>query len=138
MHREFANIIHQDIKAWWESKCGLLLLDPHGSLYDSITEWLVYHQFDLVRGHANQCIYALDRQTVTLLTEPTGAGTVDWKKPGTLKHYSHDVEPVIVANTLDGGSWVKMFFIGRTPSKSLLAAPGVNLTKYYSVRPSWW
>lgn len=34
------HLIRQDIKAWRRSKCGLLLLDPHGSLYDSVVAWL--------------------------------------------------------------------------------------------------
>jgi hypothetical protein len=34
------NLIQQDIWQWRESKCGLLLLDPHGSLYDSLVQWL--------------------------------------------------------------------------------------------------
>ncbi len=38
------NCIRQDIKNWPKSKCGLLLLDPHGSLYDSLTEWLAWNQ----------------------------------------------------------------------------------------------
>ena len=32
------NIIRQDIKQWHKSKCGMLVLDPHGSLYDSLIE----------------------------------------------------------------------------------------------------
>lgn len=34
------NLVRQDIRGWFRSKCGLLLLDPHGSLYDSILGWL--------------------------------------------------------------------------------------------------
>lgn len=33
-------LIRQDIKNWQTSKCGLLLIDPHGSLYDSLIEWM--------------------------------------------------------------------------------------------------
>ena len=37
------NLIRQDIKQWHRSKCGLILFDPHGSLYDSIIEWLAWN-----------------------------------------------------------------------------------------------
>jgi type IV secretory pathway VirB4 component len=30
-------MIRQDIKAWPDSKCGLLLLDPHGSVYQNVS-----------------------------------------------------------------------------------------------------
>jgi hypothetical protein len=33
-------MIRQDIKAWPDSKCGLLLLDPHGSVYQNVVHWL--------------------------------------------------------------------------------------------------
>lgn len=38
------HLIRQDIKQWHGSKCGLLLLDPHGNLYDSLMEWLAWNQ----------------------------------------------------------------------------------------------
>ena len=34
------HLIRQDIKAWPESKCGLLLMDPHGSVYHNLVDWL--------------------------------------------------------------------------------------------------
>src|SRR5579883_1236390 len=37
------NLIRQDIKQWHESKCGMLVLDPHGSLYDNLIEWLAWN-----------------------------------------------------------------------------------------------
>ena len=37
------HLIRQDILAWSTSKCGVLLLDPHGSLYDSLIRWLAWH-----------------------------------------------------------------------------------------------
>src|ERR1043165_7763091 len=40
------NLIRQDIVAWRKSKCGLLLLDPHGSLYDSLVNWLAWNKID--------------------------------------------------------------------------------------------
>lgn len=40
------NLIRQDIRNWSKSKCGLLVLDPHGSLYDSLINWLARAGFD--------------------------------------------------------------------------------------------
>jgi DNA helicase HerA-like ATPase len=39
-------LIRQDIVAWRHSKCGLLVLDPHGSLYDNLVEWLAWNNID--------------------------------------------------------------------------------------------
>src|SRR5882757_2947455 len=33
-------LIRQDIKAWPESRSGLLLLDPHGSVYHNLVDWM--------------------------------------------------------------------------------------------------
>jgi hypothetical protein len=41
------NLIRQDIQNWRKSKCGILLLDPHGELYDNLINWLAWHEFDL-------------------------------------------------------------------------------------------
>src|SRR5579864_6991281 len=40
------NLIRQDIRNWDNSKCGLLLLDPHGELYDNIIRWLAWWKYD--------------------------------------------------------------------------------------------
>lgn len=40
------SLIRQDIINWRKSKCGLLLIDPHGSLYDSLVRWLAWHKID--------------------------------------------------------------------------------------------
>lgn len=40
------SLIRQDIRAWRKSRCGLLVLDPHGSLYDSLMQWLAWHKID--------------------------------------------------------------------------------------------
>ena len=37
------HLIRQDIKSWRQSKCGLLVIDYHGSLYDSLMRWLAWH-----------------------------------------------------------------------------------------------
>ena len=39
-------LIRQDIMAWRKSKCGLLLIDPHGSLYDSLVRWLAWNKIE--------------------------------------------------------------------------------------------
>jgi hypothetical protein len=41
------HLIRQDILSWSESRCGLLLLDPHGSLYDCLIDWLAWHNLDV-------------------------------------------------------------------------------------------
>src|ERR1041384_1733277 len=38
------SLIRQDILNWSRSKCGLLLLDPHGSLYDGLMNWLSWNE----------------------------------------------------------------------------------------------
>jgi hypothetical protein len=38
------NLIRQDIRQWRKSKCGMIVLDPHGSLYDSLIEWLAWNE----------------------------------------------------------------------------------------------
>jgi len=38
------SLIRQDITNWRKSNSGLLLLDPHGSLYDSVMTWLAWHE----------------------------------------------------------------------------------------------
>jgi len=37
------SLIRQDIRNWRKSKCGVIVLDPHGSLYDSLMNWLSWH-----------------------------------------------------------------------------------------------
>ena len=37
-------LIRQDISKWPDSKCGLLLIDPHGSLYDSLVNWIAWNE----------------------------------------------------------------------------------------------
>lgn len=49
------SLIRQDIKQWHKSRCGLILLDPHGSLYDGLMEWLAWH-----RGILNVPVVPID------------------------------------------------------------------------------
>jgi hypothetical protein len=34
------HLVQQDIKKWHKSKCGALIIDPHGSLYNSLINWI--------------------------------------------------------------------------------------------------
>jgi Helicase HerA, central domain len=34
------HIVREDIRNWRKSGCGLLLLDPHGAVYDGVMQWL--------------------------------------------------------------------------------------------------
>ncbi|HWD38291.1 MAG TPA: type IV secretion system DNA-binding domain-containing protein [Fimbriimonas sp.] len=40
------HLIRQDILSWRKSKCGVLVLDPHGSLYDGLMQWLAWHRIE--------------------------------------------------------------------------------------------
>jgi len=37
-------LIRQDIKKWHKSKCGALIIDPHGSLYNSLINWIAWNE----------------------------------------------------------------------------------------------
>ncbi len=37
------SLVRQDIKQWHESKCGALIIDPHGSLYNSLINWVAWN-----------------------------------------------------------------------------------------------
>ena len=38
------HLVRQDIKQWHKSKCGALIIDPHGSLYDSLINWTAWNE----------------------------------------------------------------------------------------------
>jgi hypothetical protein len=40
------HLVRQDIVNWRNSKCGVLLLDPHGNLFDNIIKWLAFHKLE--------------------------------------------------------------------------------------------
>jgi hypothetical protein len=114
--------------------------------------------------HSNQCTYDED---YNLITEPAGMGTVDWHAPslgnGITKwfyhrpaHWNHDVAPVILAALLDGvwspsyvldpfilGTLIGQKFPGLKPETRLkitgeiTGRGGINMQKYFDVRPSW-
>jgi hypothetical protein len=37
-------LCRQDIKNWHKSKCGALIIDPHGSLYQSLINWIAWNE----------------------------------------------------------------------------------------------
>src|SRR5437764_5277386 len=39
------HIVRQDIRNWRKSGCGLLLLDPHGAVYDGVMQWLARYSY---------------------------------------------------------------------------------------------
>jgi hypothetical protein len=38
------SLVRQDIQNWHKSKCGALIIDPHGSLYNSLINWLAWNE----------------------------------------------------------------------------------------------
>ncbi|MFN7876682.1 MAG: RHS repeat-associated core domain-containing protein [Pirellula sp.] len=83
-------------------------------------------------GNYNQCVFDADGK---LITQPPGAGTVDRERPGTSGHYLEDVEPIVVANFLDGG--ILHGFCGVIIGNTQMLQPaGPNVQRYYGVRPS--
>ena len=84
-------------------------------------------------GHSNQCVY--DR-TGRLVTKPPGVGTVDYKSPPGFSHYHHDVEPVFLANHLDGGKHHSFADVIRG-AIAMVTPAGRNVLEYYKVRPAW-
>ena len=81
----------------------------------------------------NQCTYDA---TGNLHLNPPMAGTVDSELPGTLPHLSQDVDPIGLANSLDGGCPVNIWTMPWGKCK-VLNPPGPNMMKYYRVRPLW-
>src|SRR5262249_39720048 len=41
------HLIRRDIENWRKSECGLLVIDPHGNLYDNIINWLAWNKYEL-------------------------------------------------------------------------------------------
>jgi hypothetical protein len=37
-------LVRQDIKNWYDSQCGALIIDPHGTLYNSIINWIAWNE----------------------------------------------------------------------------------------------
>ena len=81
--------------------------------------------------HANQCTYDAEG---LLLRTPPDHGTVDWYHPKYFPgHYRHDVEPVYLANRLDGGASMGVVSSTVIGGPAILRTPGINLKRYYEV-----
>ncbi|HEX8340114.1 MAG TPA: type IV secretory system conjugative DNA transfer family protein [Tepidisphaeraceae bacterium] len=39
--KQLESCVRQDITAWPRSRCGLMLLDLHGALFESVTDWMI-------------------------------------------------------------------------------------------------
>ena len=44
--RLIQSMVRQDILNWHESRCGMLLLDPHGEIYEGVVKWLANQKED--------------------------------------------------------------------------------------------
>ena len=38
------HLVRQDIKRWHKNKCGALVIDPHGGLYQGLIEWITWNE----------------------------------------------------------------------------------------------
>jgi RHS repeat-associated protein len=81
--------------------------------------------------HSNQCTYDSDG---ILIRQPPGSGTVDYRAAVgvPLSHYKHDVQPIYLANDLDGGCNMPKAIWSYPQIKTV---PGLYMWKYYEVRP---
>jgi len=75
------SLIRQDIMSWRKSRCGLLVLDPHGSLYDSLIQWAAWHK--------------LDRPIV-----PIDLRQDDWIVSYNLLRQRRDIDPAVLIDNL--------------------------------------
>jgi hypothetical protein len=85
-----------------------------------------------VAGHANQCIY--DDDGALVRSAPT-AGTVDYVGTGFwtgLSHYNNDVEPIYLANKLDGGA---SDYGLPSDFPEIRIEVGIHAARYFKVRP---
>lgn len=48
-------LIRQDVLAWPHSGCGLLLLDPHGKLFDDLMQFIAAGDLDAGRSSRSTC-----------------------------------------------------------------------------------
>lgn len=103
-------LIRQDISKWHDSKCGLLLIDPHGSLYDSLVNWIAWNEPHL----KNVPIVPIDlRQT-------------DWTVAYNVMRRRATADPsVIVSNFMQAMSYV--WGVDGTDRTPLFARIGSNV-----------
>lgn len=102
-------------------------------------EWSMRSVSENTDDPGNQCTYYSDNGVAVLFESYPSAGTVDFKKPGTREHFDHDVDPIYLADFLDGGGrrmtfWRDIVF-GLFSHKRIRINPGENMNKYYKVRP---
>lgn len=81
--RFLEHLIRQDVKNWRRSKCGVLVVDPTGSLYDNLMMWLT----------ANQHIYTRPIVPIDLRRD-------DWVTGYNVLRKRKDAQPDVVASAL--------------------------------------
>lgn len=89
--------------------------------------------------YGNQCTYKKAAGGVSeLIRSMPGAGTVDYRKPKTLAHFKHDVEPIYLADLLDRGGVGRKIpsLLKITKGNAPISGNIGNFTiMYYDVRP---
>src|SRR5918992_1388708 len=93
------HIVRQDIRNWRKSKCGLLLLDPHGAVYDGVRQWITRMSFVY-----NRPIIPIDLRRD------------DWVVAYNLLRERKAAASVITANMVDALAYVWVYG-GRKPGR---------------------
>jgi hypothetical protein len=96
------HIVRQDIRNWRKSGCGLLLLDPHGAVYDGVMQWLARYS------------YIYDRPII-----PIDLRCDDWVVAYNLLRERRAAASVITANMVDALAYV--WGAGSTDATPLFA-----------------
>jgi hypothetical protein len=96
------HIVRQDIRNWRKSGCGLLLLDPHGAVYDGVMQWLARYS------------YIYDRPII-----PIDLRCDDWVVAYNLLRERKAAASVITANMVDALAYV--WGAGSTDATPLFA-----------------
>jgi Type IV secretion-system coupling protein DNA-binding domain len=96
------HIVRQDIRNWRKSECGLLLLDPHGAVYDGVMQWLARYS------------YIYDRPVI-----PIDLRCDDWVVAYNLLRERRAAASVITANMVDALAYV--WGAGSTDATPLFA-----------------
>ena len=96
------HIVRQDIRNWRKSECGLLLLDPHGAVYDGVMQWLA------------RMSYIYDRPII-----PIDLRCDDWVVAYNLLRERKAAASVITANMVDALAYV--WGAGSTDATPLFA-----------------
>ena len=80
------SLIRQDILSWVDSRCGLLLLDHHGAVYDEVMKWLAWN--------------GSTWDGVKLPVVPIDLTQDDWIVGYNPLRYREDMEPWVVVRNL--------------------------------------